>query len=67
MKTMTVKDLAEYLHITPNHVRDLAVSGRIPEDAIVKPPGCRKYLFDPEKIKRWARYIRPKRRARLRN
>jgi len=63
--TMTVQELADYLRLAPNHVRSMAAGGRIPEDAIIKPPGSRKYIFDRKKIIEWARYEPRRRRERL--
>lgn len=54
---MDVKELAEYLRLTPPYVRSMAGSGRIPKEAIVKNPGrASKYYFKRNIIKEWARY-----------
>lgn len=50
-----VKDLAEYLGLTKEYIRIMARCGKIPAECIVRPMGCRKYRFHPEKIKIWAK------------
>uniref|UniRef100_A0A6M3JPQ9 Putative DNA binding, helix-turn-helix domain containing protein n=1 Tax=viral metagenome TaxID=1070528 RepID=A0A6M3JPQ9_9ZZZZ len=51
---MDVKELAEYLRLTPGHVRDMARGGLIPPYCIIRPLGCRKYRFKRPKIEEWA-------------
>ena len=55
VSTMGVKELAEFLDLTPSYVRDMARYGKIPPDCIIRPQGCRKYRFDRKKIEEWAR------------
>lgn len=58
-----VDELAEYLDLTPAYIRDMARCGKIPADCIVRPLGCRKYRFVPEKIADWARSMPTGRQA----
>lgn len=59
---MTAEELAEYLHLSPNYVRNMAKAGRIPAEAIIRPPGARKYLFKRDKIDKWAQFTPGQRR-----
>ena len=59
---MDIKELAEFLGMSPNYVRLMASAGRIPAEAIVRPPGTRKWRFIPSKIQEWAKYQPPRRR-----
>ena len=60
-KTMDIKELAEFLGLTEDHVRGMARAGRIPIEAIIRPLGCRKYRFNRELIEEWAKAT-PRRR-----
>ncbi len=52
----SVDEVAGYLDLTPSYIRDMARCGRIPKECIVRPLGCRKYRFVPEKIEEWAKF-----------
>lgn len=47
MKTLTVKEVAQLLHLTTRRTYELAAAGKIPS---VKPEGLGKFLFLPKQI-----------------
>ena len=55
VKTWDVKELAEFLGLSPGTVRDMARFQRIPPDCIVRPVGCRKWRFIVAKVIKWAK------------